>query len=361
MNRRPFYTVGKETYLFPDAIPSSDDRKQPEEAVRQWCAFELMRAYGISINQLVFERKVCVGSKTYRIDILVLENDTPWAVIECKKPGHTKHGEAMEQAVSYANAEEIRADLAIYTNGLEWNVQQRIGGRWVSIPDIPRQSSQGAALPLVQLLRTQNAVAPLLHKMGDPLERDEARRFLGAMQCFFNGMSLLTVGSNRDLLAGTDNLLRVLSGIDHHPNYRLGKLAAAAKHYESFRGQAGYRKEIQPPAGTADISEELHHLHVALFDMIEGAERASVPDASLLRLNVALLEYGRAQCTSRSGYPVLGSTVHDSLRAYLSCSLAINLNASLPDPLDHISCQDLKDYCAPAWKQFGVDADAGLT
>lgn len=346
MNRWSYYTINPDSYLFRNATKSTEQRLQPEESVRQWCAFELIRAYGICINQLEFERKVRVGSKIYRIDILVLQNGIPWAVIECKEPGHTKHGDAMEQAVSYANAEEIRAVLVVYTNGREWHVRQRMADRWVSIPDLPRPSPLGTRLPLVHLLQAHTAVAPMLHKLGEPLDRDDARKHLSAMQNFFNSMSLLTVGTNRDLLAATDNLLRVLSAVDDHSNYRLGKVAVVAAHYEAYRIQAGYSSVILPPTGTADVSEELQHLHVMLQLLIEGPEVAAVPDAILLRLNTALLQYGSSQGGPRPRYPLIANNIHDALRDYLAFCLTMNLNASLPDPLDHIAWQHLKDFCA---------------
>lgn len=355
MNRHPFYEIPPGTYLFPEAVRSAYAQKQLEEPVRQWCAFELMRAYGISIEQLVFEYKIRVGSKFYRADIAILQNGRPWAVVECKEPGHAKHDDAIDQAVSYANAEVVRATFAVYTNGRVWHVRRRIGDQWMPVPDLPSPLPAGAALLLVQLLRTQNAVAPLLHKLGEPLEREDARRLLCAMQQFFNGMTLLTLGSSKDLLAATDNLLRVLSGVHLHANYRLGKVAAAASHFEAFRKQAGYSGEIPPPTGTADIQEELQYLHVAVLDMVEGIGSLGVPDGLLLRLAAALLEYGRSQRDPRPAYPRIGNNVHDALRAYLSCGMAINLNASLPDPLDFISCQDLKDYCEAAWSQIETD------
>lgn len=131
MIRRPFYEIDKSTYLFPSCSAQSGERGNPEEPVRQWCAFELLRAYGIPIGNIEFERKVRIGSKTYEIDILVCRDGKPWIVVECKEPAHTKHVAAMEQAVSYASGQEIRAEFAVYTNGHIWNVQRRFKNNWI--------------------------------------------------------------------------------------------------------------------------------------------------------------------------------------------------------------------------------------
>jgi hypothetical protein len=82
MTRKPIYHLRKEAYLFPDQVQRSDERKQLEEPVRQWCAHELIRAYGIMVSDLELERPVRMGSrngsKSHRIDILVLRDGSPY-------------------------------------------------------------------------------------------------------------------------------------------------------------------------------------------------------------------------------------------------------------------------------------------
>src|SRR5437867_2251050 len=71
MAREPFYEIPKAAYLFGGGLSASENRDPHEESVRQWCAYELLRAYGIKITEMEFERPVKVGSKRYRIDIVV--------------------------------------------------------------------------------------------------------------------------------------------------------------------------------------------------------------------------------------------------------------------------------------------------
>ena len=107
--RLSFYSPPRAAYLFASKLSAQGGANEREEPVRQWCAFELMRAYGIMIVDLSFEEEVRVGSKIYRIDILVRRNGLPWIVVECKEPKHKKHDEGLDQAVSYAGAVTVSA------------------------------------------------------------------------------------------------------------------------------------------------------------------------------------------------------------------------------------------------------------
>lgn len=111
-----------------------------------------------------------------------------------------------------------------------------------------RPASQGEpqSTPLTELLRTVEDVAPLLHKLDESLEGNEARLFLDAMQSFFNGTNLLTSGTDSNLRYGADNLLRVLASADEHPAYLMGKISAARTCFEDFRKRmkVGDRKSV---------------------------------------------------------------------------------------------------------------------
>src|SRR5688572_15250863 len=102
MLRHRFYDIPASAHLFSGAVNGSDQRKAPEEAIRQWCAFELIRAYALPVRDMICEQPVKVGSKQYRIDILVKRNGFPWVVVECKEPDYTRHDHAIAQAISYA-------------------------------------------------------------------------------------------------------------------------------------------------------------------------------------------------------------------------------------------------------------------
>jgi hypothetical protein len=354
MQRELFYEVKREAYLFPDQSLKDGDQDHPEEAVRQWCAYELIRAYGIPITDLEFERPVRVGSKTYRIDILVSRCGVPWGIIECKEPGHDKPAEGIAQAISYADAQEIRAEFAVYTNGKTWHVQRRVLQKWIVVVDLPHHGIDPAGAQITELFNALQELAPLLYKLDDPIEGDNARRFLSAMQVFFCGVNLLNQDINRNLLEATDNLLRVLaSSGDSH--YQFGKLATAQNCFELFRKEIGHTLEICPMTGRDPLCVEMQFLHVALMNVVEGSNDLTTCDTFVLRLNTALLEYGRSQRDPQIPYPPIGPSLHHALRDYLRYALSIYLNAILPDPLDNIGIGDMKCYCHSAWERLEAE------
>jgi len=140
--RIPFFQIGPEAYLYPNKVQTAGDRKLAEEPVRQWCAHELIRAYGISIASIELERAVRMGSRPHWIDILVSCNGKPVAVVECKTPSERNLKKGMAQALSYADAPEIGAEFAVVTNGTDWQVRRRIQGKWCTVPDLPREIDQ---------------------------------------------------------------------------------------------------------------------------------------------------------------------------------------------------------------------------
>jgi hypothetical protein len=355
MSRRPFYEISQAAHLFrPESRPAGE-RDQPEEPVRQWCAFELIRAYGIAITEMEFERPVRVGSKTYRIDILVSRGGMPWLAVECKKPARAKPEEGIAQAISYADAQGIHAEFAVYTNGEHWLVRRRVQGRWVVVPDLPREVSSLAAEPITELLKAVTAATPLLYKLDETLEGAEAEKFLVTMQVFFCGPNLLTEDANLDLLAGTDNLLRVLALPGEHPQYRFGKLEAARQHFEAFCTKAGFGSRFPPFTGGEPLRHEIQQLRAAMLSMVEGTKGLPACDALVLKLDAALLEYGWLQSMPKQQHLQVGPSVHHALRDFLDYALAFHLNVSLPDPFDTISVRDLKSYCRSAWEEFGKD------
>src|SRR5688572_16878155 len=107
MSRDRYYEVPRGAWIFSPPEVETVTRAQLEEPVRQWCVFELIRAYGYRVSDFTFEHPVRVGSKNHRIDILVHLGGKPFAVVECKERNHTKHAAAVDQALSYAGAREI--------------------------------------------------------------------------------------------------------------------------------------------------------------------------------------------------------------------------------------------------------------
>ncbi len=347
--RKHFYEVNKDAYLFPSQLKKGTNRVQREEPVRQWCAYELIRAYGIDILDMTFEHPVRVGSKKYHIDILVSRRGAPWLVVECKESGHKKHDEGMEQAVSYASAQEIQAEFAVYTNGQVWHVKRRIRDQWIAVPDFPHQNTPSGGEQIFELLNCLHKAAPLLYKLDERLEDKEATKFLSVMQMFFNGVNLLTKDADRDLIFATDLLLRVLSSANGPPDYRIGTLEAARQKFESYRKPRNLGFEIRPVMIEREVASEMPPLCAALQAMIEGAKGLAHCDILLLRLDMALSNYGSRQHVSTKLYPEIESSVHQALWDFLTHAFARHLNVSLPERTDKGDIDEMKSFCRFAW------------
>src|SRR5690349_12221108 len=183
MRRHPFYEINPSAYLYQNGEPGTGAGKEfgPEEAVRQWCAFELIRAYGLRVTNLRFEHPVKVGSRSYRIDILVLRDNSPWIVVETKEADHSRHVNAIEQPISYADAKPIQAEFAVYTNGSTWHVRRKVQGEWVAVLDLPAEHQSESPIYLSQILSTFHELSPLLAWLDEPVKEEEAKTYLDAM------------------------------------------------------------------------------------------------------------------------------------------------------------------------------------
>ncbi|MGC1479482.1 MAG: type I restriction enzyme HsdR N-terminal domain-containing protein [Chthoniobacterales bacterium] len=350
--RLPFYEIDPEVYLFPKKTTRPGIRENREEPVRQWCAHELLRAYGIPVGQIEFERQVRVGSKRYRIDVLISKGGKPWAVIECKERNNNKHEGGIEQARSYANTHGINATFIIYTNGDVWRVQRRIGEDWVTVPDLPQWHVPSTEETIVPILRMIDLLKPLLHQIDQDVVGDDALNFLGAMQVLFNGSNLITEDSDKSLVNSLDYLLRSICCPGNHTAYRRGKLCDAYGCFERFRQSTGMDMILPEVMTETDARSEIHALSVGINQLIESEKEVTGESSLLLRLASSLLHCGWRFEGRKTRDIRIPSEVHGALREYLNHVLVLRLNVSLPDAIDAITCGDMRDYCKPS-KRFG--------
>ncbi len=353
-SRAPYYPIAKGAYLF-TSTNECGELRQPEEEVRQWCAFELIRAYGYSVADLTFEHEVKVGSKSYRIDILVKRNGAPWIVVECKEPKHKKPTAGLEQAVSYAGSQSIRAEFAVYTNGSDWKVNRRVDHRWVAVVDIPSCAAAESAGSIDDLLHTLQKIQPVLHKLDERIEGDEARSFLAGLQIFFHGPNLLTSAVDNDLRFGSDCLLRVLSTGADNQHYARSKISAAADLFEKFRLKSDVGHPLAQPVAEEHIGQYMPALMGSMAAMIDGSTGEMGIDAYLVRLNIALLDYGRTYALTDGAFPAITPQVNEALRGFLSYAFATRLDIRLPSSLDAVLTSDMKSFCRPAWEALMED------
>lgn len=342
MIRAPFYEVKKEAYLFPQD-QKEGKRQYPEEKVRQWCIFELIRAYGIHVQELEFERSVKIGSQTYWIDILVLLRGQPWIVVECKKIGHKKASDAMAQAKSYADSPVIKAPFALYTNGEEWHVERRIRDNWYPVPDLPLPQGELSGIPFEQVMYAVRCLAPLLNKLHQRLEGAAAQKFFSDMQWFFDGNLLITDFSN-DLIHAIDLILRILSdtSCDHH--YWKSKLSAACRSIVHYRLLTDGCESNLSLADGITLNGAFDSIHAELYWLSVGTKGLPGLDVLLLRLAFSLTDYGKVQ-KSVKVYPSIPESLHTTLREYLDVVLTLRLNTYLPEIIDTHSFKALQDSC----------------
>jgi hypothetical protein len=352
LHRRPFYAIPRSAYLHVGPPVPDARNDEPEEAVRQWCAFELMRAYGFSVNDLNFEAQVQVGSKTYRIDILVLRDGMPWIVVECKAPNYGS-GKAIEQAVSYADSPRIAAEYVLYTDGSDWQVRRRLKGRWERVLDLPSARFElTGSIDITHFFACFADVAPLLYKLDETIAGKEAKCFLDAMQRFFCGWNLLTDGVDKQLVYCTDNLLRVIEQPEAHHDYRCQKYNHARAAFCRFQEMNNLGWEVHPIAGDVGVLTGFVELQSAVLQAIETTSKSAGPDVLLLRVIAGLLDYGANAERSKNPFSTVPANIHHALREFLQYQFKTKFDAVLPDPVDQLITSDFKSYCGRAWEEL---------
>lgn len=349
MQRQPFYQIPKTAWLH---VKAQETSTQPEEIVRQWCLHEMIRAYGVCITDLRSEASAKVGSRNYRIDILIQRDGKPWIVVECKRREHTDHQKAMEQAISYADAQRIQAEFAVYTNGDVWDVRRRIRTGWVPVIDLPIIGGVTANCDLVDHLRVLRSIQPVLYNLDSPIKGTEAARLLSAMQRFFNGSHSWCYAQDQGLRDAADNLLRVFANPGLHLNYLFGKLIHAVSCLQAHAKNHGLTFHSIKIGPQSTLSNELRFAKAQWQDLAALSKNLQAADVPLIHLISALLDYGQTLPSSVRKYPPITSAIHTRLREYLDSTLLIHFGLGLPDVSDELLTSDLRDYCKDSWQNF---------
>ena len=327
MPRRNFYEVPSDAYLFRSKIKP---RTKKEEAVRQWCVQELIRAYGACITDIEFERPVQRGSVNNWIDILILRLGKPWVVIECKNLQDRNPAKGLVQARSYATAPDVRAEFVVYTNGRDWRVERLVGSSWVPVLDLPHLQTAPVGRDLTSHLNALNDLQPMLRILDAEVKGIDASRFLTSMQTFFNSAGSWLTANDALLLSVGDNLLRVIAEPKNALSYRLGKLAQAVTDLGEFGASRGIGIATFQFGGIS-INEELRFLHANLLNCLPSINAVGGMDSLLLNLLLNLLDYSMGLTGKVAKYPPFPPSLHASLRAYLGAVLLIHFGLKLPE------------------------------
>lgn len=345
MHHKPFYRIPENCYLFARKVG-------PEELVRQWTLFELIRFYGYSINQIEVEKTVQYGTKRGYIDIVINHDDKPFIVIECKsQTGYNKKKDPMKQAISYANADSIQAKFCVFTNGDIWQVKRKTAAGWVSYPNIPKLNSKnGTEFEFSVLLHNMDEIKPVLHWLYKPISGTNSVHFIQAIQPVFCAHSIITTGTNETLLDIVDNVCRSLTIKSQMNDYHFGKLTTAFKQTQS------YLKELELKNHDGESFEYNLHELLMIPDMQlnEACEQFtdfdSEMDHAAIHLLSALYSEARSIVAVKSFEEVvLSSALTDSLYNYIDLGLQRNLQTSLPKKSNSMLVNDIRDSCAQSW------------
>lgn len=322
----------------------------PEEQVRQWCIYEVLRSYGVCICDIKVEYSVRVARerKPHRVDILVLRNAKPYIVIECKARGEKDHETAMAQAINYASLPDVNAEFAVYTNGDAWWVRRCVHGQWVAVPDIPTFYDQKVDGDWRDILLAVGCLSPVLFWLDEVVPAKTASRYFGALQEFFRAENEVTAGTDRKLLWTADHVLRVLDDVTRHLNYTGGKMSHACDGLNKYWQERG----VEPSFGGGVLWEMAHHTWADLSNLLDGSRDTVSLDYQIMRVIQSLLSYLNGMKGRRVRYQDVGSPVQSEVRAYIDLALTVRFNSRLPDIQDKIQVGDVRDSCRPAWENY---------
>jgi len=345
MQHKDFYRVPDNCYLFAR-------KTGPEELVRQWTLFELMRFYGYCIDQIEVEKTVQYGTRRGYIDIVINHDNKPFIVIECKRQaGYDKNKDHMKQAISYASADSIQAEFCVFTDGDIWQVKRKTAAGWVNYPNIPKLNSNNETeFDFSVLLHNIDEVKPVLHWLYEPIIGSNSLYFIQAIQPIFCGHSIITTGTNRTLLEIVDNVCRSLTIQSEMNGYHFGKLTTAFKQTQSYLKELGLKNY--------DGENFEYNLHESLMmpdhQLSEMSEQFTDFDSEMDHAAILLLSSLYSDARYIVGAKdikevVLSSALTDSLYNYIDLGLQRNLQTRLPKKSDDMSVNDIRDNCAQNW------------
>jgi len=348
MPPKPYYEVNPQAYMF------GKSTDMPEEKVRQWVLFELLSTYGIAINNIQLERPVRVGTRTHRVDIVILLESAPYVVIECKKWDDKKRKQGMQQAVSYADANTMKARYAIYTNGDAWEVKRKMGDEWVDIPDLPKRVDCDYKIRLDELISSINDFKPAFYWLNQTIPATSARAYFSCLQILFNGTTYPLNYLDKDLCFGTDNLLRVICAKGDHPDYLHSKMYGACKSFaDYFKNRLGEKTDYDfRDDNIRQLTVHFKHRFESLVDDIRDLQGEEI---ILIRFIATLLQYLLKQTDLREKkklYVDIPLVLTKEFQELVALLFQVHLGITFPDPVLEESWTDLRHFCRSAWESF---------
>jgi Type I restriction enzyme R protein N terminus (HSDR_N) len=376
MSPQPFYTVPSNSYLF------GKSSERPEEIVRQWALFELMTTYGYSIDNIRVEYPAQVGSKKFPADIVILRDERPYIVIECKRQ-EIKYSGAWSQVISYAD--NLSAPFAIWTNGRKWMVKRKVKGNWCPVEDIPyRQFICEKNLSnhledisfLAESLYWHNCSIPseyvpdFLLSLSFPLTKIESRKLSKApisLQRSFHHLCYLAIETPnvtsdpfaqselvRRLLLVLENLERFFRYLDYD-----GEVGGTSNNYKIDRSRSYLSSYVQSFEQTGKVLKgERSAKEIVIWEMMLllpsirylTQVHADLNDHTFTYLAAfeAVGRYIESFRTSSSG--ILSEGQVDQIHRIFQETFFSPLGMLLPSKLDPEGTEDLHKFCEHYWE-----------
>jgi hypothetical protein len=342
---RVFFEVPESAYLFKRTIT-------PEEKVRQWALFELLSTYGVHINDIEIEKPVKVGTRTHRADIIISQNQVPYIVIECKRQEEDDLSSCLDQAISYASADSIKAEYAICTNSLIWAVRRKVERDWVIVPDIPpRIRQQVRCTNLLDFVHISQSLMPLLYWLYRPVPKEYAQYFLG-LHNFFASYVIFMEDVNPILWDATESLLRVHKhDVTLMSPYSSKKMQEACKGFISYFTSIGVESQIQEPLNFYDETRSMTSLLLYNFsELAKNSYGLRYGEARFIRFITSLLQY-LMHASEAGEYLDIPITLVNEFKFFIEWLCENRLGVVFPDDLDELVA-DVENLCESAWKEL---------
>lgn len=355
MPPKTFYRINPEAFIFRAKLKESENDKEwvalPEEKVRQWILYELIRTYGYLINDIKIEQPVTVGTRKHFADIVIFKDDTPFIVIECKRRKFNKIDQGVDQAISYAASKQMMAEYAVFSNGRQWIVKRLMNNEWVTIPDIPKLLNNEYQNKLEPFIIELQDILPSLYWIDKPVPTNEAKDFFSCLDEVFYGHSLFNSGLNKNLKFTTDLVLRILSDFDAHEGYVHGKISGALSQINQFRESIGEKNVFIFDESKSTIRELVLDCISHLRNMANASKGIGNADIKLIRFNLALFEYYLNHFHQKKYVDLLPDLLAEfgTLFKYL---INKNLGFGLQDPLLAENNSELHSIYVQAWEKF---------
>lgn len=355
MPPKPFYNINPKAFIFRAKLKESGNSKewvaQPEEKVRQWVLYELIRTYGYLINDMKIEQPVTVGTRKHFADIVIFKDDQPFIVIECKRRNFNKIAQGVDQAISYAASKQMMAQYAVFSNGHQWIVSRLINTEWVTIPDIPKLIDGEYQNKLEPFVIELYDILPLLYWIDRPVLADEANHFFSCLQEVLNGQTLFSSGLDDKLKFSTDLILRVLSDSRFHEGYVHGKINGALSQINLFRKSIGQTDVSEFDESKSTIRDLVLDCIFHFRNMANNTQGICNPDVKLIRFNLTLLEY-YLNTFHKKKYVDLPPVLLAEFGTLFKYLITINLGFGLQDQLTAENNFEVDVIYKQAWGKY---------